>query len=615
MPTLPTLIDILRGNAKHTAKAITFVRATGEESVVSFPELYRLACQRARALRAIGLKQGDRVALVLHDPQEFVLTFLGALTGGIVAVPIYPPATMAKLEAYGETVRHVLAASGAKVLVTSESHLTMLENHLLGEHGGRESFDTRLVLEKHVRGENEAGHEPPCVVAPDDLAFLQFTSGSTSRPKGVLVTHANLSANSHAIMFDGLKTHEGDRGVCWLPLYHDMGLIGFVVAPLFAQVEVMFLPTASFIRRPSLWLDAIHRFRGTITFAPNFAYALATRAVQDRQTTNWDLSCLRVLGCGAEPIQASVLEAFVTRFSALGVSKKALLPCYGMAEATLAITFHELGTDVVTDRVSLEQMRQGRAVKVQNGEPALELVGCGKPFPQHEIAIVDRAGNQTNDREVGEIWFRGPSVTRGYFDDKEATESTFGASIKSITPSGVTKRANGHDAGWLRTGDLGYLADGELFICGRAKDLIILNGKNYYPEDIERIVSRVDGIREAQCVAFSRLDESGAEHAVVVAEGRRGGAEGELIAKAVISAVRAEAGLVIDEVHLIKRGTLPKTSSGKVRRRETKRRLEAGELEMVGDSLLPSLPPPSSVELGEAGGAAVNVREVSDGVE
>jgi fatty-acyl-CoA synthase len=619
MPTLPTLIDILRDNARHRAKAITFVKATGEESVVPFPEVYRLACQRARALHALGLKPGDRVALVLHDPQEFVLTFLGALTGGIVAVPIYPPATMAKLEAYGETVRHVLSASGAKVLVTSESLLVMLENHLLGEKAadgerdGRPSFDTRLVLEKDVRGDDQAGHEPPFVVSPDDLAFLQFTSGSTSRPKGVLVTHANLAANSHAIMFDGLKAREGDRGVCWLPLYHDMGLIGFVVAPLFAQVEVMFLPTASFIRRPSLWLDAIHRFRGTITFAPNFAYALATRAVQERQTSSWDLSCLRVLGCGAEPIQASVLEAFVARFSSLGVTKKALLPCYGMAEATLAITFHDLGTDVVTDRVCLEQMRQGRAIKANGDAPALELVGCGKPFPKHEIAIVDREGNQATDRVVGEIWFRGPSVTRGYFDDVEATEATFGASIKS-TPSGTTKRGmNGHGAGWLRTGDLGYLADGELFICGRAKDLIILNGKNYYPEDIERIVSRVDGIRDGQCVAFSRLDESGAEHAVIVAEGRRGGAEGELIAKAVTAAVRAEAGLVVDEVNLIKRGTLPKTSSGKVRRRETKRRLEAGELEMVGDSTLPSLPPPS---IGEAGcGAVTKVREVSDGVE
>ena len=622
MPTLPTLIDILKGNARHTAKAITFVRATGEESVVPYPEVYRLACQRARALHALGLAKGDRVALVLHDPQEFVLTFLGALTGGIVAVPIYPPATMAKLETYGETVRHVLAASGAKVLITSETLLPMLENHLLGEKaqdGERavaDRFDTRLVLEKDVRGDDQAGHEPPCTVSPDDLAYLQFTSGSTSRPKGVLVTHANLAANSHAIMFHGLKTRDDDRGVCWLPLYHDMGLIGFVVAPLFAQVEVMFLPTASFIRRPSLWLDAIHRFRGTITFAPNFAYALATRAVQERQTTNWDLSCLRVLGCGAEPIQASVLEAFVTRFAALGVSKKALLPCYGMAEATLAITFHELGTDVVTDRVSVEEMRKGRAVKAHNGTPALELVGCGKPFPLHEIAIVDHDGNQTTDRVIGEIWFRGPSVTRGYFDDKEATDSTFGASIKSMNGHGESRAQTSAPRGWLRTGDLGYVAEGELFICGRAKDLIILNGKNYYPEDIERVVSRVDGIREAQCVAFSRLDDTGAEHAVIVAEGRRGGVEGEAIARAVAQAVRAEAGLVVDQVHLIKRGTLPKTSSGKVRRRETKRRLEAGELEMVGDSTLPSLPPPASHEIGEAGCAAVpKTREVSDGIE
>ncbi len=603
---MQTLLDILRDNARHADRAITFVRATGEEVRVSFPEVYAAANRRARALHAQGLVRGDRLAIVLHDPQEFVLTFLGALMGGIVAVPIYPPATLAKLEAYGETVRHVLTGSGAKILVTSEALLPMLEEHLLGAEGGdgerAREFDTRLLLERDVRGDALSSEALDFTVALGDLAFLQFTSGSTSKPKGVCVTHANLSANSHCIMFDGLKATPEDRGVCWLPLYHDMGLIGFVVAPLYAQVEVMFLPTASFIRRPSLWLDALHRFKGTISFAPNFAYALATRAVQERQTKEWDLSRVRVLGCGAEPIQASVLEAFVKRFHAQGLRPETLLPCYGMAEATLAITFHELGTPMRVDKVCVEAMRTGKAIAVgaTDERPALELVGCGKAFPGHELAIVGDDGARMTDRMVGEIWFRGPSVTGGYFKDREATAAAFDA----------------ENAGWLRTGDLGYLADGELFICGRCKDLIILNGKNYYPQDIERVVSSVEGVREQQCVAFSRLDDSGAEHAVIVAEGRKGGVEGEAIVAKIIQAVRAETGLTLDEVHLIRRGTLPKTSSGKVRRRETKRRLETGELLSIDRESSLSLPPPSSSEISEeASRASVSTREVTDGIE
>ena len=592
---MQTLIDILRDNAACSDRGITFVRASGEERAVAYDELFSIACRRAHALMALGLKKGDRVAIVLHDPEEFVLTFLGALTAGIVAVPIYPPATMAKMEAYGETVRHVLASSGASVLVTSEALAPMLATHLLGEDLDHEkpAFSTRLVLEKDLRGEG-LSESAPTTIAPGDLAFLQFTSGSTSRPKGVLVTHENLAANSRAIMDDGLKATSDDRGVCWLPLYHDMGLIGFVIAPLFRRVSVMFLPTASFIRRPSLWLDAIHRFRATISFAPNFAYALATRAVLERQTTNWDLSCVRVLGCGAEPIQADVLRAFAKRFAAQGLKAETLLPCYGMAEATLAITFHELGAPLKTDRVCAESMRDGVAKPMLNGGASLELVGCGKPFTKHELIIVGEGGERVSDRMIGEVWFRGPSVTKGYFGDAVATAAAFDAKGE----------------GWLRTGDLGYLADGELFICGRCKDLIILNGKNHFPEDIERVVSKVEGVRDNQCVAFSRLDSAGAEIAVVVAEGRRGGVEAEAIARAVAQAVRAEAGVVISEVHLIKRGTLPKTSSGKVRRRETQRRLEHGELEMINDSS----PPPAPIGEAACGGKSTN-EGVSDGVE
>jgi fatty-acyl-CoA synthase len=366
-----------------------------------------------------------------------------------------------------------------------------------------------------------------------------------------------------------------------------MGLIGFVIAPLYALVQVMFLPTLAFIRRPSLWLDAIHRFRATITFAPNFAFALATRAVTESQAKSWDLSCMRALGCGAEPIQPDVLRGFLDHFAKQGLRPESILPSYGMAEATLAITFADVRAPLTTDRVDLAAMRAGKATQAGVGAAAMELVSCGRPFPGHEIAIVAPDGRCLGEREVGEIRLRGPSVTAGYYQNDEATEETFGG-------------------GWLHTGDLGYIAAGELYICGRAKDLIILNGKNYYPQDVERIVSRIDGVRDGQCVAFSRLDASGAEIAVVVAESRKNTAG---IAEAILATVRAELGLLVGEVVFIKKSTLPKTSSGKVRRRECRRRLEAGELELVGDfdaeatPIVPgaplssaSLPPPPVVD-------------------
>lgn len=519
-------------------------------------------------MKELGLQRGDRVALVLPEPDEFVLTFIACLTGGFVAVPMYPPQTLAKMEAYGDTVRHILAASGAKLLVTSEGLMGLIEENLSQVTG------TRVVREADVRGNDHNTVEPE-PVALEDLAFLQFTSGSTNKPKGVMVTFGNLAANAHAIMVDGLKSTPEDRGVSWLPLYHDMGLIGFVVAPLYTLVQVMFLPTMAFIRRPSIWLDAIHRFRGTITFAPNFAYALAARAVTDSQAKDWDLSCMRALGCGAEPIQAEVLRSFLGRFEKNGLSPKSVLPSYGMAEATLAISFWELGNELTTDRLDIEAMRRGVASTVPDG--GMEIVACGKAFPGHELRIVDGKDEPVLERHVGEIQVRGPSITSGYFGNEEATTEAFCGD-------------------WLKTGDLGYLADGQLYICGRAKDLIILNGRNYYPQDIEAVVSRAPGVRDGQCVAFSVLTEGGAEHCVVVAEARIGPKAGTAadIITSIIQLVRAEVGIVLGEIHLIKRGTLPKTSSGKVRRREARMRLEAGTLDFIteSDTGVDSVPPP-----------------------
>ncbi|MFO0548905.1 MAG: fatty acyl-AMP ligase [Polyangiaceae bacterium] len=575
-----TFVQVLRDNATVETRSVTFVRANGEERQVPFAKLWTTACQRAQALYKLGVEKGDRVALVLPEPDEFVLTFMACLTAGIVAVPMYPPQTLAKMEAYGDTVRHILEASGAKLLVTSAALRDLMSEHLAGATG------TRVVLEAETHG-SEDDREPPPPVDLQDLAFLQFTSGSTSKPKGVMVSFENLAANAQAIMVDGLRATPEDRGISWLPLYHDMGLIGFVVAPLYTSTPVVFLPTMAFIRRPSTWLDTVHRFRGTITFAPNFAYALAARAVTETQSRGWDLSCMRAMGCGAEPIQAEVMRTFLARFEKNGLSPKAILPSYGMAESTLAITFMGLDEELVTDSVDVDSMRRGSATRAEGARAAMELVACGKPFPNHELRIAGPNNEPLGDRQVGEIQVRGPSVTRGYFNNAEATAEVF-------LPDG-----------WLRTGDLGYLAAGRLHICGRHKDLIILNGRNYYPQDIEAVASRAAGIRDGQCVAFSTLDEKGGEHCVLVAEaklGPRAGTAADVISE-VIQLVRAEIGIVLGEVHLIKRGTLPKTSSGKVRRREAKARLEAGELEFLteGEENLDSLPPPPAPDAGAAG--------------
>lgn len=564
-----TFVEVLRDNSVYSTHAHTFVRMDGSERQISYPDLWKIACQRAHKLHALGLEKGDRVAIILPEPDNFVLTFMGALTGGIVPVPMYPPLTLAKMEAYGETVRHILKASGAKALITVPGLKAMLEEHLVAAAG---EDDVRVILEDELAGEPMARPYPPCDVTPEDLAFLQFTSGSTRKPKGVMVTHHNLSVNAHSIMFDGLRSTAADKGVTWLPLFHDMGLIGFVIAPIFAQVQVMFLPTMNFIRRPGTWLDAIHRFRGTITFAPNFAYSLATRAVRASQSKDWDLSSLKAMGCGAEPIQPDTLRSFIGRFAENGLSPRAVLPCYGLAEATLAVTFIDLNETMKTDRVCPIGMEEGKA-RAANGHGAVEVVSCGKPFPNHELRIVDDAGNPVPERTVGHVLLRGPSVTAGYFRQPEATAEVF-------------------KDGWLHTGDIGYLAKGELYVCGRAKDLIILNGKNYYPQDIERIASSTHGVRPDQVIAFARRGEA-SEECVVVAEARRTRFDGELIASTIKQKVRAELGIPVAEVVFIKRNSMPKTSSGKVRRRETKLRLDNGTLEVL-EPLKPTPRPPEA---------------------
>ncbi len=573
-PVAPTLVDAVRALAHDGDRGFVFVRADSAERFISFRELAAASEQRAADLAATGLRPGDRLALVIPDGDEFVLSFLGSLFAGVIPVPIYPQLSFKNVETYHATVAHIARVSGAARVLTTA--------------GTRGFVDPVIPNVGTLRGvltveEVAAIGAPiaPRAARPGDVAFLQFTSGSTSRPKGVVVTHANLAANSAAFMLTGLQRDPAvDKGVSWLPLFHDMGLIGFVVGPLFTNVPCVFLPTASFVRSPRLWLDKIHEHRGTITYAPNFAYALVAKRMKDKDVEGLDLSCLRIAGCGAEPIQAKALRDFAAKLAPVGFDARAFVPSYGMAEATLAVTFMPLRAGLQTDRVDPQALTRAEA-SPSAAEGATELVDCGRAFPGHELAIVDESGQRLSDRRIGQIVVRGPSVTPGYFEDPETTAQTF----KPLASSQSRENENEPSVPWLHTGDLGYTVDGRLFVCGRLKDMIIVRGRNYYPTDIEWAVGELPNVRRGNVVAFGVFvdsqqrvvaDGSGEEQLIVCCEGA--GPDAEAIRAAANACIAAQFGLTPHEVVVAQLASLPRTSSGKPQRRKARELYLAGTL-------------------------------------
>jgi len=570
----PTLVDAVRALEGDAERGFVFVRPDGTERLRSFQEMAVEAKRRAASLAAIGLAKGERIALVIPDGEEFVLSLLGTLFAGLVPVPLSPQVSMTSIDAYHATVAHIARAAGAAILLTTSAARPYVEA-VMGRVDG-----LRAIVTVEELAASNASMSSLCVEAsPDDLALIQFTSGSTSRPKGVVVTHGNLAANSEAFMIHGLDRDPlVDKGVSWLPLFHDMGLIGFVVGPLFTNVPCVLLPAASFARRPRLWLDKIHEHRGTITYAPNFAYALVAKRLKSKDVQDLDLSSLRVSGCGAEPIQASVLRDFAATLAPARFDPRAFLPSYGMAEATLAITFTPLQQGLRTDTVDTGALAEGRAIASPEGAIAGEIVDCGAVFPGHEVAIVDAAGDRLGERQVGQIVARGPSVTRGYFREPELTAQTF----RPLPGDGPG------EAPWLHTGDLGYMAAGRLFVCGRVKDVIIVRGRNYYPSDIEWAVTEASGaatVRRGNVVAFGvfvdaqgRASAGGAsdEHLVICCEGHS--SEVDAIRENTAAVLASRFGLVVHEVVVAPLASLPRTSSGKPKRRETRQRYLDGSL-------------------------------------
>ena len=547
--TLVAALDRLPSGDKRGFRFLTSER---EDKYFPYEAMRAEAHRRAAFLAATGLKKGDTVALVCPENHEFVLTFLGASVGGFVPVPIFPGATFKASDHYVDTLEHIVTASRAKVLVCISKNVDVALR--LRE---REATKDLIILQADKDFEGVAPPFTPPLVTPDDLCFLQFTSGSTNRPKGVMIRHRNLVANTTSFLGPhGLARTPDDVGVSWLPLFHDMGLIGFVLGTLIVDLPVVLFQTSTFVRSPRLWLDLITKHRGTITYAPNFAFDLLTKRVTEKDLAALDLSSLRVAGCGAEPIRPPTLQEFAAKFSRCGFVSKALLPSYGMAESCLAITFHQLGTEILVDKVDPEQMRKGVALP-SDAEDAIELVSCGVPFPEHELAIVDEDSNPVAERVVGQILSRGPSVNDGYYENPEATAESF-------------------KNGWLYSGDLGYRADGNLYICGRAKDLIILNGFNHYPQDREWVGGDRVGGRRGNVVAFSVM-KNGLEALVLAAEGNSGDAA--RLRTEIARVVQETFGLTPMHIAICPVGALPKTSSGKAQRRKTKQMFESKELD------------------------------------
>ncbi len=563
-----TLSEILRlrGRGEPGRSHIQIYEEDEQLRTITFGELYERASVVAAELRRRGLEPGQTVAIMLPTCADFFWSFAGILLAGGIPVPIYPPFRADRIAEYAARQSNILRNAEAQFLLTwrqAENLAKLLKPRVPSL---REVLNAQKLASAAANPEQPTGEWRPVQhlshhARGEDIAFLQYTSGSTGDPKGVVLTHANLLANIRAIIA-GIDVQPTDACVSWLPLYHDMGLIGAWFVPLYTGIPLVVMSPLAFLSRPERWLRAIHRHRATICPAPNFAYELCVRKIAEKDLEGLDLSSWRAATNGAEPVRAETMERFAKRFAPYGFRREALMPVYGLAEATLAVSVPRLGAGYKVDRIERAQFEsEGHAVPVASADaPALEFVNAGKPVPSVEVRIVDADGRNLGERREGRLWFRGPSATSGYYRNPAATRDLL------------------RDGDWIDSGDLAYWGDGEIYITGRAKDVIIKAGRNLYPHEVEEIAGRVAGVRTGCVVAFGAPDErTGTERLVVAAELRDVAAakriEGE-IARAVDEAM----GMPPDVVVLLPPQSIPKTSSGKLRRSETRRLFLEGKL-------------------------------------
>ena len=552
-----TLIEVLEWHLAHHPERV-HIRILGEESEVesvTYRELWEGALQAAAALQKRGLQTGEAVAIMLPTGKEYFFSFLAILLAGAIPVPIYPPARRSQLEDHLQRHSGILNNCQASILIT------VSEAKMVGKLLKSQVLSLRSVVTFSDLASQSGEYLQP-VIGPDDIAFLQYTSGSTGSPKGVVLSHANLLANIRA-MGEALEADSSDVFVSWLPLYHDMGLIGAWLGSMYFAISFVVMSPLAFLTRPQRWLRAIHHYRGTLSASPNFGYELVLKRVTDEMLEGIDLSHWRCAFNGAEPVSPDTIDRFTRRLAPAGFKAEAMMPVYGLAESSVGLVFPPLHTLPRIDHVQREEFSHtGYAREAHPSDSnALRFVTCGQPIAGHSIRIVDRDGKLLPERREGALQFQGPSSTRGYYRNPDATQQLFRRD-------------------WLDTGDLAYLADGYLFVTGRSKDLIIRAGRNIYPQEVEEVVSSIEGVRKGCVVTFGTIDpRSGTERLVLIAESREQDEEARRRIEEEITGVANDLiGLPPDEVVLAPPHTVLKTSSGKVRRSACREMYERGEL-------------------------------------
>ena len=517
-------------------------------AVLSYARLRQEARILARRFLGLELERGARVALIAETHPDFLRFFFACQYAGLVPVPLPIPISLGGHEAYVAHLRSMLTSCNASVGVSAAGFLPYLEE-------AAEGLDMAFVgdpVDFENFPESQQALRP---LESDELAYIQYTSGSTRFPRGVMITQETVLDNLAGIIKHGLKMVPGDRYVSWLPFYHDMGFVGLVLVPVTSQVSVDYLGTREFAMRPRQWLSLMSKTKATISFGPPFGYELVERCIRAGEASKLDLSAWRIAGVGAEMIRSEPLLRFAKALEPSGFDPKAFLACYGMAECSLAISFAPLNTGLQVDRIDADHLakcHEAREVPGGNKEDlsprTRSFVVCGTPLPGFEVEIRDQEGNALPERHSGTIYLRGPSVMSGYFNEPEITRRTLSAD------------------GWLNTGDIGYRLDGQLVITGREKDLIIINGRNIWPQDLEYLAEQQPEVRTGDALAFSAPGPGGKETTVMVVQCRKKDpAVQACLVSRLKQRVRSELGIDC-YVELVPLHTLPRTSSGKLSR-------------------------------------------------
>ncbi len=553
-----TLIEALEWHVARHPERLHLTALEDDRTAIgslSYGELATRARRIAAGLIARDVAPGDRVAIMLPTGLDFFAVFFGVLYAGAAPVPIYPPLRLAQIEDHLRRQAGILQNAGARMLVTLPEGRALAA--LL-----RAQVETLDSVETAATLESTADLAPPALVDATQTALIQYTSGSTGDPKGVVLTHANLLANIRA-MGEAIDASSSDVFVSWLPLYHDMGLIGAWLGSLYFAAPLYVMSPVSFLTRPANWLWAIHRYRATLSASPNFGFELCVNKTDAASLDGLDLGSLRMVANGAEPVSVYTLRRFIDKFGRYGFRPEAMAPVYGLAENAVGLAFPPRGRAPLVDRVERETMtREGSARPAADDDPrALEFVASGQPLPRHEIRIVDANGRELGERREGRLEFRGPSSTAGYFRNEAKTRDL----IRN---------------GWLDSGDRAYMAKGDIFITGRIKDIIIRAGRHLYPQEIEEAVGLIPGVRKGCVAVFGALDpRSGTERVVVVAETAETdpAVRERLVARAHL-VVSEASGALADEIVLVPPHAAPKTSSGKIRRSAARALYEKGAL-------------------------------------